>query len=320
MTGFPHEYALYGLTLRSSRPLAGMAPPRGSDDVVLVDFAGALEDDVAAAPFWKNGFETLWHLDDRTWLLRYEQPGMESYRWTLRYDGGQRVTVRWDAEALMHDIPAVLQGPGIAAALHLRDVPLLHAGVIAVDGGAILLLGAPGAGKSTTAAALVRAGFPLVSDDLAAMSLADGRVLVHAGFPRLRLFTDSARAAGWNPDQLARAFVTPFLGDKRYVDVANGAFSAEPLPVRAIYLLAPRRKGGGEPLIAAMDRERVWPLLAENVYSLRFLDRARRARAMRDCATIAARVPVRGVEAGDDLAALPRLVEAIAADARAVRW
>jgi len=318
MSEFCHEYALYGLTIRSTRPLSGMAPSRGGEDIVQVDFAGRVLQDSDADPFWTNGFETLWHLDDDLWVLRYQVASMEGHRWTLRYDGGERVTVRWDSDALLEDIPAVLQGPGIAAALHLRNVPLLHAGVVAVEGGAILILGAPGAGKSTTAAALVRAGCPLVSDDLAAMSIEDGGVFVHAGFPRLRLFADSARAAGWNPDALARAFVSPALGDKRFVDVANGAFSPHPLPVRAIYVLSPRRPGGGAPLITGIDRAAAWPLLAQNVYSLRFLDPVRRFRAVRDCTTIAARLPLRRVEAGDDLAALPRLVEAITTDALAV--
>lgn len=313
-----HDYALYGLTIRSNRALPGMAPSRGDEQIVHVDFAGPVLDDVDADPFWTNGFETLWHLDEKTWLLRYQAPSMEGYRWTLRYDSAEHVTVRWDSDAMLDDIPAVLQGPGIAAALHLRSIPLLHAGVIAVDGGAILILGAPGAGKSTTAAALVRAGFPLVSDDLAAMSIEQERVFVHAGFPRLRLFADSARAAGWNPDALARVFVAPSLGDKRFVDVANGAFSPHPLPVRAIYMLSPRRAGGGAPAIGAIDRAVAWPLLAQNVYSLRFLDPERRFRAVRDCTAIAARVPLRSVEAGDDLAALPRLVEAITSDALAV--
>jgi hypothetical protein len=320
MNDLMHDYALYGLTLRSNRAMQGFAPARGSEDVVVIDFAGYVEPEPEIAPFWTNGFETLWHLDHETWLLDYRAAGVAGHRWTLRYDAGERVTIRWESDELLLDIPSVLQGPGIAAALHQREVPLLHACVVDVDGGAILMMGEPGAGKSTTAAALVRAGFPLVSDDLAALSLGGERVAVHAGFPRLRLFSDSARAAGWEPDRLARAFVSPLLGDKRFVDVAEKRFTPDALPVRAIYLLRPRRAGGGSPVVSAVERDAAWALLTQNVYSSRFLDPARRFRTVRDCATIAARVPVRSVEAGDDLSALPELVELVTRDARQVSW
>jgi hypothetical protein len=320
MTDLRHQYALYGLTLRSNRAMPELAGGRDGADVVEIDFAGAVEQEPDAAPFCTNGFETLWHLTADTWLLAYRAAGIAGYRWTLRYEGGARVTIRWDSDELLPDIPAVLQGPGIAATLHLRGVPLLHACVIDVDGGAVLLMGAPGAGKSTTAAAMVRSGFPLVSDDLAALSIRDRDVFVHAGYPRLRLFGDSAGAAGWDPSLLTRTFVSPLLADKRSVDVSGGSFTADALRVRAIYLLQPRRPGGGPPVVNPVDRRAAWPLLAQNVYSLRFLDPFRRFRSVRDAAEITARVPLRAIEPGDDLSALPQLVSAIAADARTVSW
>jgi hypothetical protein len=321
-----HRYALYGLTLESNRELGGLAPARRTAgfsppgraearptfaDIVRIEFAGPLEPQPETRPFWSNGFEMLWHLDRDSWLLAYHAAGIEGYRWTVRYDGGTRVTVRWDSDELLADIPAVLQGPGIAASLHLRDIPLLHACAIDVGGSAILLMGVPGAGKSTAAAALVRAGFPLVSDDLAALSLRGDDVLVQPGYPRLRLFADSAQAAGFAPSQLSRAFVSPLLGDKQFVDVSGGSFTAEPLPLRAMYILQPRRPDGGDPVVTRIDRGAAWPLLAQNIYALRFLDPERRFRAVRDTVAIAARVPLCSVQAGDDLTALPRLVEVL---------
>jgi hypothetical protein len=295
-----------------------LPPARTGDAVVVVDFAGPTESAPETPPFYTNGFETLWHIDPETWLLAYRAPDVDGYHWTLRYDGSERVTVRWDSELLLPDIPAVLQGPGIAASLHLRGVPLLHGCVIDVDGGAIVIMGAPGTGKSTTAAALVRAGFPLVSDDLAAIAIRGDEVLVHAGYPRLRLFSDSAAAAGWDPRGLSRTFVTPLLGDKRSVDLGGASFTPYPLPVRAVYVLQPRRAGGGEPEIITIDRASAWRVLARNVYSMRFLDADRRFRCVRDCVALAARVPLRSVQAGDELGALPRLVEALAGNAAAV--
>lgn len=320
MNAFPYEYAVYGLTLQANRPLAGFASTDGDAPRVTLDFAGAPIGDPGGEgePFWDNGFESLWHRQDGTWLLRYVDQRDGAF-WTIDFDAaGTRLTIRWTKDSLLDDIPAVLQGPGLAAALHLRGVPMLHASVLAVDDGAIALIGAPGAGKSTTAAAFVAHGFASMSDDLAALNVDGAAVSVHAGYPRLRAFIDSAHAAGLGADDLPRVFADEILGPKRYVELSaeQGTFQPHALPLRAIYYLLPRIIGMREPAIDVLPTRQALPVLLQNLYSTRFLDHARRVPLIRAIAGIAATVPVRAVQASDDLAALPRLVAVIAADAR----
>ena len=85
---------------------------------------------------------------------------------------------------------------------------------------------------------------------------------------------------------------------------------------RSIYYLMPRIIGKREPAIDALPTRQALPVLLQNLYSTRFLDRERRVPLIRTIAGIAATVPVRAVQASDDLATLPLLVAAIAADAR----
>jgi hypothetical protein len=322
MTDFPHHYAAYGLTLQSNRPLPGFGPVAGEAPLVTLDFAGAPRDDLGGEgePFWGNGFETLWHRQDGTWLLRYVDERDGAF-WTIDFDAaGTRLTIRWSKDSLLDDIPSVLQGPGLAAALHLRGVPMLHSSVLAVDDGAIALIGAPGAGKSTTAAAFVARGFASMSDDLAALAIDGPSVSVHAGYPRLRTFAESAHAAGFAAHDLPRVFAEEVLGPKRYVElsVEDGTFQPHALPLRAIYYLMTRVIGRRQPAIDPLSTRQVLPVLLQNLYSTRFLDHPRRVPLIRAIAGIAATVPVRAVQAGDDLAALPRLVDAIAADVRQI--
>lgn len=315
-----YDYAVYGLTLQSNRAMAGFAPADADVPRVTIDFAGAPVDDFGDAPFWDNGFETLWHRPDGTWLLRYVDSRDGSF-WTIDYDAdGTRLTIRWSKDSMLDDIPSVLQGPGLAAALHLRGVPMLHASVLAVEGGAIALIGAPGAGKSTTAAAFVARGFASMSDDLAALAIDGAAVRVQAGYPRLRAFADSAEAAGFVADDLPNVFFADVLGPKRYVELSaeQGTFQPHALPLRAIYYLLPRILGKREPLIETLSTRQALPVLLQNLYSTRFLDHARRVPLIRAIAGVAATIPVRAVQASDDLDALPRLVEAIAADARQI--
>ena len=88
-----------------------------------------------------------------------------------------------------------LLGPVLATLLHLRGLFVLHAGAVAIDGRATVLMGAKGAGKSTTATALAGAGHRLLADDIVAIEGAtsgDPRVL--PGFAQTKLSPEALAA------------------------------------------------------------------------------------------------------------------------------
>lgn len=60
---------------------------------------------------------------------------------------------------------------------HAHDWMLIHAAVVERGGRALVIAADPGSGKSTLCAALVHRGWRLLSDELAMVSLADGRLL-----------------------------------------------------------------------------------------------------------------------------------------------
>lgn len=89
--------------------------------------------------------------------------------------------------------PAILAfpllGPVMALLLHLRGRFVLHASAIELGGVGIAFMGDKGAGKSTTAATVLRQPkTTLLSDDLVAFD-DDGRIL--PGFPQLKLASDA---------------------------------------------------------------------------------------------------------------------------------
>jgi hypothetical protein len=312
------RYSLYGLTVESNRPLVGAPSARGDEDRLVIDFAGALEPtDALGTPFRKNWLETLWHSGPGAWVLRYDDTASGA-AWAMRADeGGERLTVTWSDDAMLEGAPFVVQGIGVALALHLQGVPLLHACVVETDGAAIALLGDGGAGKSTTAAAFVRSGLALLSDDLAALALSRDAVLVHPGYAHLRLFADTARVLGWDPTMHPRLPAALEGIDKRCIelDEAQGTFCARSLPLRAIYLLKRRVATADRPRIEALPPLAALPLLMRNVFLRHYLDRPRLAQAWRDCALLAERVPVRTVAAPDSLATVAGLADALVEDA-----
>lgn len=62
-----------------------------------------------------------------------------------------------------------------------QDMPLMHAGLVSKNGRGVLLAGAGGSGKSTSAVMCAYAGFDYLSDDLVGLELsADGRFVGHS--------------------------------------------------------------------------------------------------------------------------------------------
>lgn len=160
----------------------------------------------------------------------------------LYYDGVGAFLVRSGREVVVDGAPGVderllrlaLLGPAMALLLHQRGRLVLHASTVALDGGAVAVLGRSGQGKSTLAAALYRGGHPLVSDDVTAVELDGGEPAVRPGYPRLKLWPEAAEALGEEPEALPR--VRPWL-DKRDRRADRG-FPRTALALRRVYSLA----------------------------------------------------------------------------------
>jgi hypothetical protein len=102
--------------------------------------------------------------------------------------GSETVTLWTDPGASVEVSRDVFARAILPAALQALGQQALHASAVVVDGSALLLVGRSGSGKSTTAYALSRAGFPQIADDSVVFSTAGDRLrTIPLSFqPRLR--------------------------------------------------------------------------------------------------------------------------------------
>jgi hypothetical protein len=162
--------------------------------------------------------------------------------------GGNQIWCSWPSGATVEDAAVYLRGAVLAFVLRLRGVLCLHASAIAVGTSAIAIVGAHNAGKSTMAAAFVKLGCRLLSDDVAAMDEKDGAFRVRSGYSRINLWPDAARILYGDEARLPR--VAPPGGindwwDKRYVELdPERSFQHMPLALGAIYVLGERASEG----------------------------------------------------------------------------
>ena len=115
--------------------------------------------------------------------------------------GGRDVVLDPERAAPPEDVRLYLAGAVFGAVWHQRGILSLHATAVLLDGACLLFAGRSGAGKSTLAAHLVRAGFPLVTDDVCVLSEQgpDNGVSVWPSTSSLKLATDSLQALGGGP-------------------------------------------------------------------------------------------------------------------------
>ena len=230
---------------------------------------------------------------------------------------GHEVWGDWPENYTLEDACTYLLGPVIGFVLRLRQMTCLHASAVAVGEHAIALVGFPGAGKSTTAAAFARCGFSVIADDVVALAEDGENFLVQPGYRRVNLWPDSARVLFGSDEALPR--ITP-TWDKRYVALGDNGlgFASKPLPLGAIYLLGAREAALAAPVVEGVAGGDALVELVANTYVNYLLDRSMRSREFDLLSRVVAGIPIRCVRPPADPSAVFDLCEAIATDARRV--
>ena len=230
---------------------------------------------------------------------------------------GREVWADWPKNYALEDACTYLFGPVMGFVLRLRGTVCLHASAVAIDDRAIALVGLPGAGKSTAAAAFACVGLPVLSDDVVALAERAEQFLVQPGYPRVNLWPDSVRALFGSEEALPQ--ITP-TWEKRFLPLdQNGHhFASTPLPLGAIYILDSRNGAVSSPVVEELSGEEAFMALVANTYVNYLLDQDMRRREFDVLGRVVSDIPVRRVRPHAESSALFNLCEAVAADAKQV--
>lgn len=148
------------------------------------------------------------------------------------YRKGEGITVQLYDPARAGALDLFLAGSVYSAVAAINGFLLLHASAVMIDGRAIAFTGAPGAGKSTTAAALQARGYPIVADDTLVLDMSGERAMCLPGHKRLKLWPDALALTGMAP----RDLVSPEY--PKFYATESGSEVVQPVPLGAVVTLA----------------------------------------------------------------------------------
>ena len=323
----PLFYEAFGLGIRANAPLIGFreVEPREVDLQIEwssgpVDASDPLADDILYASPGRTAIGAPFFTVGRP---RGSAKGQLRCRYSNDaglgcFDvepSGRRVVISSTPGVLKTDLMAYLAGHVMGCVLRLRGRTCLHAAVVSINGRAIALMGPKGSGKSTLVAALAERGYPVLTDDIAAICEDQGAITVAPAYPRLRLWPESQQfVPGLSMAALPRVLSTM---EKRYQPLSiDGSaskwrFSPRSARLAALYALSTSPDDAAE--VTAMPRARRLMVLMANTYAPHLEDPGSRHRDFRIFGQLAARAPVcvasgpRGQQGFDDRCA--RIIE-----------
>lgn len=286
------HYAYGGLIFRSSVPLPLM-PHSDEPGSVDVDVTFGLLPAPAAECLRANPHFAMFA--DGTAILR------SPHGIRLQIDNGRMLRIDVPEGVDTRLVQSWLIGPGLGLIMHQRGIPPLHACAVSRDGLAVAVAGDSGAGKSTTARALMQRGYDLIAEDQAIIDPAEATLF--PGVPDLRLWAVAAERFGERTEEHARVGMHE---DKFTISSSRDRFDQTPRPLAALFVLS------SEPAdMPASTRLRAGPAahaLHSHIYRQRLATFMGRGADMFGWATaLAARVPVYAVRRPHDLTRLDQL-------------
>ena len=321
-----YYFNVYGLNVSSNREISWFKP---ADRLAKID--------------WSIYFKTATNKEDRNvWIDRiyYVSPYVDEENgkptlviktdvnkqlYHFRFSDGVDVLIdnlnsqiifQWPpTETLEYEL-SYLTACIMSFVLLLRGTFSFHASAVGINGKAVILVGDSGSGKSTTAAAFAKLGYPVLSDDLVVLRDDLETFWVQPAFPMIRLWEKSVVALFGRADALPKIVPDRPLWNKQYLNLERDGyqFQDKELPLGGIYFLSSRSSDCSQPYINPISSQEALLALVANNYSAFLMDKANRAKEFEMLGRILQKVPARQVTQSNDISHIAYLCEAILRD------
>ena len=252
-----NAYWAYGLRIHAELacPELPFLPLEAGNPDVTIRLLPSAED---ALESLENGYYEV-----QPGIFRLVVPGVAQYR----VEEGSRIFIEPLPDVPLEKVRLFLLGSAMGALLYQRGLFPLHGSAVETPWGAMIFVGAQGAGKSTLAAQFHRKGYRLLSDDVCAVAPTPEGLQVLPALAHFRICADAY-------ERLGAPRAGRFEVDKFVVPMGEG-YCPHPVPLRAIHVLRVRDSGSSTSeeapafhVLSGFDRVQC---LLENLYRPQYL-------------------------------------------------
>lgn len=256
-----YYYKLYGLRIASDLELSYVPElperERGLEPELIIE-ERALPEGEAREPVCYS-------------VIRKEKCILANSYCFLYIEQGRRLYYEKKEKATLTRLNGYILGWGMAMVFYQRGKMSIHCSCVSKDGGAVLISGNSGAGKSTVTDGLLQKGYTLMADDVAVVSAKErGEIYASPAFPYRKVCRNelgrigTAKESAVYIDEDKDKFLVPY----------EGAFSTESCPVQAMFILKFGRQEdvsiteavGAEKFTLCMEAVFLAPLLGKQLY------------------------------------------------------
>ncbi len=291
-----HWYAMFGLRVASDVPLPlpaltgpGGGPPAWVFRMVEPGRAPPAPDGplLASTPCPTHGFDQMVHRGPGGAWIWHRAIGTCHVRPNAR-----QVDIYAETGTDDSLLALILAGQVSVFVLHQLGYPTLHASAVATPDGAVAFLGPKGQGKSTMAAAFLRRGAELLTDDVLPLHAREDGIYATPSLPIMKLWLEAAECTLGVSDGLQN--LAPDYDKKLLSLDGRLPFAQAPVRVRAFYFLdrdAAATEGADVVIRPLSRRDALAGLLAQVSYGA-FLRPDEAARLLPFYARLTAQAPV----------------------------
>ncbi|MBO9613786.1 MAG: serine kinase [Dyadobacter sp.] len=237
-----YHYTAFGLHIHSEISLPELADgdPHSTSDVYIRQ--GAVElPAMRPTTIYRRGIRAFFGQDEQN-ALYLDWAGIASFKAS---GGNELVVSPLASEANVISLFTVSEALGLI--LFQKEYFLLHASSVEVGDEAWCFMGMPGAGKSSTAAAFIKAGCRLLSDDLTAITFDEtGKPVIVPAYPQLKIWEKTV--SGLHYDQSDLEPVSE--GVRKFAYHPREQFPTRPVPLKKVFFL---HKARNKPAIQQMN-------------------------------------------------------------------
>lgn len=223
-----HHYTAFGLHIHSEIPLPELAEgdPHSAADVCVREGAFGLPP-MRPTTIYRRGIQAFFGQDERALYLDWA--GVVSFR----ASGGNELVISPVTDD--HSIISLFTvSEALGLILFQKGYFLLHASSVALGEEAWCFMGMPGAGKSSTAAAFIKAGCRLLSDDLTAIKFDQaGKPVIIPAYPQLKIWEKTVTGLHYDTSNLEPVSE----GVNKFAYQPRGQFSSKVVPLKKVFFL-----------------------------------------------------------------------------------